>query len=57
MLLSFRIPILKTAMAEIDPINNMEFIKTDKYFHPHMELQIKEDFIMQSFLSQKIVKA
>jgi len=55
-LLSLGIPILETATAQIDPINDIEFIQTGKLFTDKKEFVISNEINIREFFDGKIVR-
>lgn len=56
MFFSFGIPIIETATAQIDPINDIEFIQTGKLFTDKKEFIISNEMNIKEFLDGKIVR-
>ena len=55
-LFSFGIPILETATAQIDPINDVEFIQTGKLFADKKEFIISNEINIKEFSNGSIVR-
>ena len=55
-LLSFGIPLLNTVTAQIDPINDIEFIQTGKLFTDKKEFIISNEINIREFFDGKIVR-
>lgn len=55
-LFSFGIPLLETATAQIDPINDVEFIQTGKLFTDKKEFIISNEINIKEFSDGKIVR-
>ena len=55
-LFSFAIPILETATAQIDPINDVEFIQTGKLFTDKTEFIISNEINTREFFDGKIIR-
>ena len=56
MLFSLAIPILETATAQIEPINDIKFIQTSKLFTDKKEFVISNEINIREFFDGKIVK-
>ena len=55
-LFSLAIPILETATAQIDPINDVEFIQTGKLFTDKTEFTISNEINTREFFDGKIIR-
>jgi hypothetical protein len=56
MLFSLGIPMLESATAQIDPINDIKFIQTGKLFTDKKEFVISNEINIREFFDGKIVK-
>lgn len=56
MFFSFGIPIIETATAQIDPIDNIEFMHIGKLFTDKKEFTISNEINIREFLDGKVVR-